>query len=89
MEVKIVTRNLNFDSSTRNMKSKYRVKYSDANTFDILRVVCNYDGKSKVFETASSNLPLGKDSIYFLADRIGDTFVINWSGEAGKFMKEV
>lgn len=89
METKIVTRNLNFDTSLRNAKSKYRVKFGDTNSFDILRVVCNYNGKSKVFETASSNLPLGKDSIYFLADRIGDTFVINWSGEASKFMTEV
>lgn len=89
METKIVTRNLNFDTSARDSKSRYRVKFGDSRTFDTLKVICNYGGKSKIYETSSNNLPKGKDSIYFLADKVGDTFVINWSGEASKFMNEV
>ena len=37
----------------------------------------------------SSNLPSDKDSIYFLADKSGDSFNIRWRGEAASFMKRV
>ena len=34
-------------------------------------------------------LPSDKDSIYFLADKLGDSFNIRWHGEAASFMKRV
>lgn len=89
MELKIITRNLNFDTDTRNPKSEYRVKFGIRDCFKILRVVCNYNGKTKIYETASTNLPLDNDSIYFLADKIDEDFIINWNGNAGGYMKEV
>ncbi len=89
MDTKIVTRNLNFDTATRDAKSRYRVKFGNAEAFDVLRVICNYAEKSRVYETSSNNLPIGKDSIYFLANREGDSFEIIWLGGAAEFMKEI
>lgn len=89
METKTVTRNLNFDTTTRTASSRYRVKYGDSGSFRTLRVICNYGGKSKIFETDSNNLPTGKDSIYFLSDKTDGSFVIKWCGDAAGFMKEL
>jgi hypothetical protein len=89
MEIKTVTRNLNFDEETRNSSSPYRVRYGDPSAFQILKVICNGDGETQIFETDSSNLPSYKDSIHFLADKIGNSFNIRWRGEAASFMKRV
>lgn len=88
-DIKTVTRNLNFDTSSRDSSSPYRVKFGKSTDFKTLRVVCNSGLETQVFETASSNLPSDKDSIYFLADKSGDSFNIRWRGEATSFMKRV
>ena len=88
-DTKIVTRNLNFDASSRDSSSPYRVKFGKSTDFKTLRVVCNGGRETQVYETASSNLPSDKDSIYFLADKSGDSFIVRWRGEAAAFMKRV
>ncbi|MCM1354962.1 MAG: hypothetical protein NC212_00980 [Staphylococcus sp.] len=89
MKIKTVTRNLNFDTTTREPSSKYRVRYGNSSDFNRLVVVCNHGGKSKIFETDAANLPKGKDSIHFHAEKTGNTFVIKWCGNAGEYMMEV
>lgn len=86
MKIKTVTRNLNFDTSKRNINSKYRVKYNDASEFDILQVICKYGIHQQIFTTISSNLSKSKNSIYFLAEKTDDSFIINWCGDAQNFM---
>lgn len=88
-DIKTVTRNLNFDTSSRDSSSPYRVKFGKSTDFKTLRVVCNGGRETQVFETTSSNLPSDKDSIYFLAYKSGESFIIRWRGEAASFMKRV
>lgn len=88
-DIKTVTLNLNFDTSLRDSSSPYRVKFGKSTDFKTLRVVCNGGRETQMFETASSNLPSDKDSIYFLADKSEDSFNIRWRGEAAPFMKRV
>ena len=88
-DIKIIKRNLNVDTSLRDSSSPYRVKFDRSTDFKTLRVVCNGGRETQVYETASSNLPSDKDSIYFLADKSGDSFNIRWRGEAAAFMKRV
>ena len=56
-DIKTVTRNLNFDTSSRDSSSPYRVKFGKSTDFKTLRVVCNGGCETQVFETTSSNLP--------------------------------
>lgn len=88
-DIKTVTRILNFDTSSRDSSSPYRVKYGKSTDFNTLRVICNDGRKTLVFETASSNLSSDRDSIYFLADKTKESFNIIWRGEAAVFMKRV
>lgn len=89
MEIKIVTRNLNFDTKERKSSSRYRVKFGESTNFKILRVICNYGNSTQIYETNSENLPVDKDSIYFLAESEGNTFIIEWCSGAEVYMKRI
>lgn len=72
---KQVNRNIRFDS--RELSSPYRCKFGDKNMFDILRVTCTYGSEVRVYEIESKYL-LDKDSIYFNAYPIENSFKIQW-----------
>lgn len=90
MEIKTITRNLNFDTESRQTTSPYRVKYNNPSEFKKLQIVISCEGSpSQVFETESLNLPKDKDSIHFKATKTPDGFIINWGGNAGDYMKRI
>ena len=82
MNDKIVRRNLNFDTTTRKVNSKYRVKYQDSSAFNTLKVICTYGNVEQTFITEARNLPKDSDSIYFQAEREGCSFKVKWCGKA-------
>ena len=86
MKIKTITRNLNFNAAQRKPTSRYRVRFGDAGAFKILRVRCVGGGEVQIYETSSSSLPARKESIHFLAEQSGESFVINWCGDAGDYM---
>lgn len=87
MNIKTVNRNINFDS--RLESSSYRVKYGNPRDFDTLEVHCYYGQEEQIFVANASNLPVEKDSIYFKAVQDGNSFKVNWRGDADSFMKRI
>ena len=86
MKIKTITRNLNFNPQQRKPTSRYRVRFGDAGTFKVLRVRCVSGGEVQIYEASASQLPAGKESVHFLAEQNGESFVINWCGDAGDYM---
>lgn len=82
---KTVSRNINFDRKT----NKYRCKYEDATTFDVLRIECTYKGETKVFEVGAKYLSDQKDSIHFYPSKVGNSFTVEWNKEIESYIKEV
>lgn len=87
MKIKTVTRNLNLNPQQRKPSSRYRVKFGDADAFDILRVRCVSGAEVQIYETSASRLPDRKGSIHFLAHAAEGSFIISWCGDAGEYMR--
>lgn len=82
--VKIIHRNVNFNRES----NKFRCKFNNSSTFDILRVECYYNGETKVYEVESKYLT-GRDSITFYAYQGGKTFTIEWQKAVADYIKEI
>ncbi len=78
MEVKkIINRNIPEERENRN--DRFRIRYKDKNTFDILEVniVQLRTGEKQVFEFTSKELP-DKDSIHFTTRVENGKFIVEW-----------
>ena len=82
--VKIIRRNVNFNRGT----NKFRCKFNNSSTFDILRVECSYNGETKVYEIESKNLT-GRESITFYAYQNSESFTIVWQKAVADYIKEI
>lgn len=82
--VKIIRRNVNFNRGT----NKFRCKFNNSSTFDILRVECSYNGETKVYEIESKYLP-DRDSITFYAYQNSESFTIEWQKAVADYIKEI
>ena len=82
-KVKIIQRNVNFNRGTNN----FRCRFNDSSTFDILRVECSYNGKTKVYEIESKYLT-DRDSITFYAYQNDESFTIEWQKAVADYIKE-
>lgn len=76
--VKIINRNIKFDSQERQETSPYRCYYKDNNLFNKLQINLSYGGEYRTYEIESKYLTSSK-SIHFKAEKKGNTFEINWS----------
>lgn len=83
-KVKIIQRNVNFNRGTNN----FRCRFNDSSTFDILRVECSYNGKTKVYEIESKYLT-DRDSITFYAYQNDESFTIEWQKAVADYIKEI
>lgn len=83
-KVKIIQRNVNFNRGTNNFKCRF----NDSSTFDILRVECSYNGKTKVYEIESKYLT-DRDSITFYAYQNDESFTIEWQKAVADYIKEI
>ena len=83
-KVKIIQRNVNFNRGTNN----FRCKFNNSSTFDILRVECSYNGKTKVYEIESKYLT-DRDSIRFYAYQNSESFTIVWQKAVADYIKEI
>ena len=83
-KVKIIQRNVNFNRGT----NKFRCRFNDSSTFDILRVECSYNGETKVYEIESKYLT-DRDSITFYAYQNGESFAIEWQKAVADYIKEI
>ena len=83
-KVKIIQRNVNFNRGTNN----FRCKFNNSSTFDILRVECSYNGKTKVYEIESKYLT-DRDSITFYAYQNDESFTIEWQKAVADYIKEI
>lgn len=83
-KVKIIQRNVNFNRGTNN----FRCRFNDRSTFDILRVECSYNGKTKVYEIESKYLT-DRDSITFYAYQNDESFTIEWQKAVADYIKEI
>lgn len=73
---KVVNRIIRFDS--RNPTSSYKCEYKDKNSFEILQIVCTYSSERRIYEVESKYLKATSKSIYFDAERNGDSIIIEW-----------
>lgn len=73
---KQVNRNIRFDS--RKSASSYKYEYKDKNAFEILRIVCTYDSKIRIYEVEAKYLKATSKSIHFDAVQDRDSFKIEW-----------
>lgn len=76
--VKIINRNIKFDSQERQETSSYKCLYGDKHLFDKLQINISYESEYRAYEIESKNLTSSK-SIHFKVEKRGDTFEINWS----------
>lgn len=83
-KVKIIQRNVNFNRGTNN----FRCRFNDSSTFDILRVECSYNGKTKVYKIESKYLT-DRDSITFYAYQNDESFTIEWQKAVADYIKEI
>ena len=83
-KVKIIQRNVNFNRGTNN----FRCRFNDSSTFDILRVECSYNGKTKVYEI-ESKYRTDRDSITFYAYQNDESFTIEWQKAVADYIKEI
>ena len=82
--VKIIRRNVNFNRGT----NYFRWEVSNSSTFDNFRVVCSYNGETKVYEIDSKYLT-GRDSITFYAYQNSESFTIEWQKAVADYIKEI